>query len=186
MQDLNLFYVFIDRLSESKIEYMVTGSIASIVYGEPRITHDIDIVVSLKAYDTKRFVETFPLEEFYCPPEEVIKTEILKSNRGHFNLIHHKTGFKADIYLIGSDEFQNWAIINKKEIDFLGRKIFIAPIEYVILKKLEFYREGKSRKHITDIENILYTSIEKINFKFLKEFIEKFALEIEWDQVNKS
>ncbi len=45
-----------------------------------------------------------PAEEYYCPPLEVIDSERTRDQRGHFNLIHHETGFKADIYLVGSDE----------------------------------------------------------------------------------
>ena len=37
MQNLNLFTIFTDKLVEGKIEYVVTGSVASIVYGEPRL-----------------------------------------------------------------------------------------------------------------------------------------------------
>jgi hypothetical protein len=137
------------------IEYFITGSVASIVYGEPRLTHDIDTALSLNEYNAVRISEAFLLKEFYCPPLEIIKNEALRSNRGHFNIIHLETGFKADIYIIGNDDFQLWALANKKEIEFLGKKLPIAPPEYVIIKKLEFYKEGKSQKHITDIKNII-------------------------------
>lgn len=47
---------------------MVTGSTAGILYLEPRLTHDVDIVVSLGLRDVHAFVEVFPIKEFYCPP----------------------------------------------------------------------------------------------------------------------
>lgn len=40
MQELNLFGLFASRLNDQKLNYMITGSVASIVYGEPRLTHD--------------------------------------------------------------------------------------------------------------------------------------------------
>jgi hypothetical protein len=46
--------------------------------------------------------------ELHCPPPEVIKLEISRSLRGHFNLIHHKTGFRADVYAAGKDELNLW------------------------------------------------------------------------------
>jgi hypothetical protein len=185
MQNLNLFAIFTDKLDETKIDYFITGSVASIVYGEPRLTHDIDIVTSLNEYEAVKISNAFLQEEFYCPPLEVIKNEALRSNRGHFNIIHHETGFKADIYIIGKDEFQLWALINKKEIEFFGKKLFIAPPEYVIIKKLEFYKEGKSQKHLTDIKNMLTGSGERINFILLDKYIKSFSLEIEWKEVKK-
>ena len=42
MQQLEFYDAFICRLEKLGIKYMVTGSIASIFYGEPRLTHDID------------------------------------------------------------------------------------------------------------------------------------------------
>ena len=183
MQNLNLFAIFTDKLDEVKINYFITGSVASIVYGEPRLTHDIDIVISLNEYDAVKISNAFLEEEFYCPPLEVIKNEVLRPNRGHFNIIHHETGFKADIYLTGKDAFQQWALTNKKEIEFYGKKLFIAPPEYVIIKKLEFYKEGKSQKHLADIKNMLSNSGEKIDFILLDKYIKSFSLEIEWKEV---
>jgi hypothetical protein len=39
MQELNLYQLFTEKLNNKKIPYAVTGSVASIVYGEPRMTH---------------------------------------------------------------------------------------------------------------------------------------------------
>lgn len=67
MQNLNLFAIFIDKLDEIKIDYFVTGSVASIVYGEPRLTNDIDIVISLDEHDAGKISNAFLAKEFYCP-----------------------------------------------------------------------------------------------------------------------
>ena len=98
MPEANLFLVFLEPLNRAAIPYMVTGSVASLVYGEPRLTHDVDLVVELNISRAGEFAGLFPMEQFYCPPEEVIRIEALRETRGHFNLIHHATGFKADIY----------------------------------------------------------------------------------------
>ncbi len=95
--------VFISRLNKLGVHYMITGSVASMIYGEPRLTHDIDLVIELNQDDIERFAEAFPIEEFYCPPPEVIALEAGRRYRGHFNLIHHETAFKADVYLSGRD-----------------------------------------------------------------------------------
>ena len=125
---------------------MITGSVASIVYGEPRVTHDVDLVIELRRPDTGRFVALFPIEEFYCPPSEIVEQEALRELRGHFNLIHHKSGFKADVYLANRDPFHAWALKRRIAIG-QGEDLFhVAPIEYVIVRKLEFYKEGEIGK----------------------------------------
>jgi hypothetical protein len=81
----HLFEPFIIRLERLGVPYFVTGSTAGILYGEPRLTHDVDIVVALEARDVHAFVEAFPIEEFYCPPEDVLAIEVRRDQRGHFN-----------------------------------------------------------------------------------------------------
>ena len=129
MQEQNIFFIFTSRFNNLSIRYMITGSIAGIVYGEPRMTHDIDLVVELKYEDAERLADAFPIKLFYCPPAEVIKVEMGRSFRGHFNLIHHETGFKADVYLKGRDPLHEWALNNRKKIEFEGEYIWVAPIE---------------------------------------------------------
>ncbi len=82
MRELNLYQIFTDKLNKYKINYAVTGSVASIIYGEPRMTHDIDIVIEININNVDDLVKAFPAEEFYCPPLEVLKIEILRKSRG--------------------------------------------------------------------------------------------------------
>ncbi len=184
MQELDLYKLFIKPIDLNKIPYAVTGSVAAIIYGEPRMTHDIDIVIELNISNAEVLFNTFPSDEFYCPPIEILKTEILKTNRGHCNIIHLETGFKADIYFIGKDEFLKWAINNAKLIDYDNIKLAVAPPEYVIIKKLEFFREGNSPKHINDIKAIILNSKEIINFQILEKYISDFKFENEWKFCN--
>ena len=90
---------------------------------------------------------------------------------------------KADIYLVGKEELQIWALENKVQIEFLGGILFVAPVEYVILKKLEFYKEGNGQKHLLDINSILCNSKDLINFEFLKNKIKHLGLETVWEIV---
>ncbi len=183
MQDLNLFKIYTDILNQYKFRYFITGSVASIVYGDPRLTHDIDLVLNLKIGEVKNFTDAFSANLFYCPPADIIKAELKLKSNGHFNLIHHQTGFKADIYLTGEEELQMWAMKNAREIEFDGSIIFIAPPEYVIIKKLEFYREGNTQKHLIDIQGILANSKELIDFIFLKKEIDDRILNEYWEMI---
>ena len=68
MQEPELFLIFVRPLNVMNIQYMVTGSVAGIVYGEARLTHDIDMVLTIHARDAERISNAFPLSDFYCPP----------------------------------------------------------------------------------------------------------------------
>lgn len=176
----DLFLVFTERLEEARIPYMVTGSVAAIAYGEPRLTHDVDVVVELKLLDVPRLRTAFPDGEFYCPPSEALVLETRRRVRGHFNLIHYASGFKADLYLVGDDALHRWAMSRRVHLERGGSGLWLAPPEYVILRKLEYFREGGSEKHLRDVAAILELSPERIDFVFLNAKVVELGLEESW------
>jgi hypothetical protein len=186
MQPLELLTAFITPLEKSRIPYFVTGSIASIFYGEPRLTHDIDIVIHLSKTDMLRFSSFFPLEQYYCPPEEVIQIETKRRPFGHFNLIHHESGLKADIYPDAEDALHKWAFQKRKRIE-LGENItlWLAPPEYVIIRKLEYFREGGSGKHLEDIKKMLPQVQKDLSIDYLEKQILDRGLSQYWRQIQK-
>ncbi len=60
----------------------------------------------------------------------------------------------------------------------------LAPPEYVIVRKLEYYREGGSEKHLRDIRSMLAVSGEQIDRASLREWIERRGLQTEWRLVS--
>lgn len=186
MPEHDFVLLFVLRLNRAGIRYMVTGSVASIVYGEPRLTHDIDLVVDLDLRDAERVVQAFPLDEFYCPPLEIIEIELKRNLRGHFNIIHHETGFRADVYISGHDDLHRWALENRKSFQIRGEIVWVAPIEYVIVRKLQYYHEGGSDKHLRDIAGMLSISSDQIDFEILGKRIKDFGLEEEWEAAQKA
>lgn len=145
------FLIFTRAFEALGLRYMVSGSVAAIYYGEPRLTNDVDVIVFLAAEDAVRLEQAFPRDRFYCPPLEVIQMEAARAQRGHFNLIHHETGFKADIYTGGRDPLHAWGIENRTLVRLGDETLSLAPPEYVIIRKLQFYREGGSTKHLRDV-----------------------------------
>ncbi len=176
----DLFRVFTDRLEAAEIPYLVTGAVASMAYGEPRLTHDIDLILELKRKDAARLHQAFAGEQFYCPPQEVIEAEAARRTRGRFNLIHYETGYKADIYLAGGDPLHHWAMAHRVCLTLGGRPLWVAPPEYVIVRKLEYYREGHSEKHLRDIAGMLDVSGERIDRKTVEARVRALGLEAEW------
>src|SRR5437870_10047402 len=104
MPEADLFLLFVRPLNRANIRYMIGGSVAAIFYGEPRLTHDVDVVVVLASSDIQRLSEAFPESDFYLPPAEVARGTL-----GQFNVIHTATGYKAAFYPAGSgDALNTW------------------------------------------------------------------------------
>ena len=182
MPEPELSLLFVRPLNRLGVRYVVSGSVASILYGEPRLTNDVDFVVFLRKGDIPRLQEVFPSPEFYVPPAEVIAAEIARAQKGQFNVIHSDTGFKADFYTAGRDELNAWAFRNSRRMEYRGEPIVVAPPECVIVRKLEFLREGGSDKHLRDIRSMLAISGDQLDRAALNEWVARCGLEAEWQK----
>jgi hypothetical protein len=184
MAEPELFLLFVRPLNRAEIRYMVTGSVAAMFYGEPRLTHDVDLVAFLNEAGIRGLAEIFPPADFYLPPPEVIAAEVQRAQRGHFNIIHIETGFKADMYPTGRDELNAWAFSLSRRVQFEGETVVLAPPEYVIVRKLEYYREGGSEKHLRDIRSMLAISGEQLDRAALTEWLKRRGVQSEWQLVS--
>ena len=67
----DMLLLFVRPLNRLRIDYMVTGSAASMAYGEPRLTLDVDIVLELPRDRVEHLAGAFPAPDFYCPPTDI-------------------------------------------------------------------------------------------------------------------
>lgn len=155
MQDPDLIILFAAPLEKAEVRYMITASIARSIYGEPRNTLDIYMVVLLESFQIEKFPQLFPEEDFYLPPPEVIAIETRREINGHFNIIHRNTGLKADIYLSRNHPALPWAFDHTRRISTQTCEVTLAPPEYVIIHKLGFYKDSQHQRHLRDITGIL-------------------------------
>jgi len=183
MHATNPAIIFTQRFDAVGIRYMVTGSVAATLYGEPRLTNDVDIVAVILDGHLAPLANAFPLDEFYLPPEEVIRVEAARTHRGHFNIIHHATGFKADVYLAGRDVLHDWGLEHTRKIEIDGITVSIAPPEYVIVRKLEFYREGESEKHLRDIRAMVEALSSDLDTSLIATIANERGLDEIWKQI---
>ena len=114
------------------------------------------------------------------PPDETLRLQTARAARGMFNLIHHATQFKADIYVAASDPLHAWALSHRRRISLEGSAMWLAPPEYVILRKLEYLREGGQDKHVRDIRFILAGT--EIDRTVLDREVARLGLEAEWQR----
>ena len=184
MPSPDLIDIFIIPLEEARLEYMITGSVASTFYGEPRLTHDIDLVIALRADDIERFPSLFPSAEFYCPPQEVLRIESSRKAFAHFNLIHHDTGYKADMYPLTGEPLHAWGFENRRRIRLKDSlQIWLAPPEYVVARKLQYFKEGGSQKHLSDIRKMLDSPETAVDLPLLERWISRKDLQKEWELI---
>ena len=178
----DLLGLFVRPVHEAGLRYIVAGSVAGMYFSEPRLTIDVDVPIFLGRRDLPVFSALFSEPDFYCPPPEVLAVEAERECRGHFNVIHIPTGLKADYYPAKSDETFAWAWKHKVLVESDSGPVYLAPMEYVILWKLIFYKEGKSQKHLRDISRMLAVQTELPQRDFLLAEIRERGLQSGWEE----
>jgi hypothetical protein len=124
-----------EALDEARIEYMVTGSLASSLQGEPRATHGIDLVVRLVARQVKELARRFPGPRYYL--SEVAAREAVDTE-GMFNLLEAAEGDKVDFWLLTEDPFYQSRFSRRYVEEVLGLRLSVSSPEDTILRKLRW------------------------------------------------
>ena len=176
----DLVGLFIRPLEDLEIPYMVTGGVASVVYGDPRFTRDIDVVLQLASVDVERFASAFDSGDFYVPPVEVLQEEAGRVGGGHFTVIHRDSALRADIYVVADDPLHAWGFQRRRRLPLDDFAIWLAPIEYVILRKLEYFQASGSERHLRDIALMLRISSAIVDHAALRDWIERLDLTDPW------
>ncbi len=134
MEPDELLRYVIEALEGIDVPYALAGSIASIAYGEPRSTLDIDLVADLQHQDVARLKGRFPAPEFYLSEEAAAEAV---EHRHQFNIIHPASGFKVDVFVIRSMLRISGAEINQERIRDLVDERGLSDIWSALLETLE-------------------------------------------------
>jgi hypothetical protein len=165
--ELKAFFTYVIEVLEGLgIPYMVVGGFAAILYGEPRLTIDVDIVVDMKPEQVTPFVSAFPIPDYYAS-EEGIRDSLQR--RYPFNVIQPTTGAKVDLVPLPRDRFTRLAFQRRQRMtyDEAGRSATFITREDIIVAKLVAHRETGSDKHLRDARGVLVTQWGELNLEVL-------------------
>lgn len=167
----------VEHLEAAQLDYMIVGSVASTIYGEPRLTRDIDLVLSLKLASAATFIAALPSHLYYVPPSEIVTQEIQR--KGQFNLLDQIAAFKIDIIFCKSNPHSVAEFLRRRRLQILPTiEAWVAAPEDVIIKKLQYFVEGRSEKHLIDIRGIIANT--ELDHMYLKEWIQSLCLTDAW------
>ena len=163
-----------DFCERESVPYRIVGSMASMAYGEPRFTNDIDVLVDLPVEKIETLCREFPSPDFFIAPHAV-RQAIL--NRHQFNILHIPAGLKVDMILAADTEFDRRNLDTGQRLRCEGAydALFASP-ENVILKKLVYYQEGGSEKHLRDIASMLAIQGDQIDQAYLDNWASELGV----------
>lgn len=178
MEQAELLRYVLDVLESQEIPYLLVGSLASGVFGEGRLTHDIDVVIDLRSEQVERLCESFPEPQFYVSVPAV-REAVLRNSQ--FNVIHPESGNKIDFLLARRDAWGREQLARgRQELVLPNRSGYVASPEDVILGKMWYYQVGQHEKHLRDIAAMFQLSGDEIDSDYIEQWADKLGLMPIW------
>lgn len=166
-------------LGELRINYMLTGSYASNIYGRVRSTFDADLVVALPAAQLERLVTSLG-DDFYV---DATTLQEVSEAGGQFNAIHRPSGLKFDFYLPRSTHDRE-ALRRSRTYPLWGIDVSVISPEDLILAKLSWAKEGGSTRQLEDAEGIYEVQRDLLDIEYLKSKASDLSLRELLDRVS--
>ena len=128
------------RLDRIGAPYMLTGSLALSFYAKPRMTRDIDLVVSMNTHSTDALVRE--LNPAYYISAEAARAAIAR--RSMFNAIHLESAIKIDFVVRKDEPYRLKEFERRQNISIGEFDVWVVSKEDLILSKLFWARDSHS------------------------------------------
>jgi len=160
---------------------MLTGSVASSALGDPRSTHDIDLVVSVLPGDASALLKAFPPPHYYLD-ESAIASAI--QHRSMFNLLDTTAGDKVDFWILTDDPFRQSAFARRRPLDIAGLPVMTSTPEDLILAKLHWAKEsGGSEKQFNDALGVYELQFPTLDLDYIRKWAAQLQVQDLWQRL---
>lgn len=160
------------------VPYLISGSLASTLYGMVRSTQDSDLIAEMRLEHLQPFVSALQ-DEFYVDDQMI--AEAVQRNAS-FNIIHRETMFKVDVFIPRPRPFLQSQLARAQRQTFTFESDVsakFASAEDTILSKLEWYRLGGevSERQWRDILGILKTRSGELDLAYMQKWARELEVE---------
>jgi hypothetical protein len=181
MSQQELLRRVVAALEAAGVQYMATGSIVSSAQGEPRSTHDIDLVVVLTPLAADYLAKEFPIPDFYLDPVSV--KEAIKRN-DMFNLLDSTGGDKVDFWMLRDHPFDQSRFARRYAENIAGIQVFVSRPEDTILQKLRWSEmSGGSEKQFHDSLRVYEVQFKTLDLAYLDQWADSLGVRSELERL---
>lgn len=174
MSQTGLLIEAIDALDSAGVGYLLTGSFASSLQGEPRATHDVDFVIEVDVRVIGALSLAFGAPDYYF--DEKSATAALRSG-SMFNLLDTTSGDRVDFWPLTLEAFDVSRFARRVGVAAFGRSISVSSPEDTILQKLKWARaSGGSARHLRDATGVYEFQVPSLDERYIDEWAERLGV----------
>lgn len=167
------------RLGAAGIPHMLTGSIASSWYGEPRATQDLDVIVDPSSAALDRLVDGLQADGWYVDRDAAVAALL---DRTQFNAIG-PDAFKVDLIVRRDRPFSAAEFDRRQPADVLGTPTFLPTVEDMVIAKLEWAQATDSDRQLRDVRGMVAVAGSDLDRTYLNGWVQHLGLEGMWQRV---
>jgi hypothetical protein len=161
-------------LEAADVPYVVTGSVVTALYGEPRFTQDADLVVDGSSGLGDKLAAAFRPPRYYAPADD-IETSLQKGIIA--NIIDSETGAKVDLHPKRAGAFEESFFARRRRVKVAGVELWFPSAEDAILSKLRWARAtGDGERHLRDAAAVYEVQAQALDEGYLREWAERLAV----------
>lgn len=159
------------------VPYMLTGSLVSSMYGVPRSTNDVDIVIAPAREQVLSAVQMFQRVGLTVHTESVLAA---LTKRTQFNVIDFEHGWKVDLIVRKERAFSDIEFARKEVHEIEGLRLTLATAEDVLLAKLEWSKLGDSERQLVDAAGIIRMQRESLDYPYIEHWVDLLEVREQW------
>ena len=162
-------------LEKIGLRYVIGGSVAASIYGEPRSTLDLDVMIVADTASVRKLVQQLS-PDFYV--EEADAVEAVRTG-GSFNAIHLASAMKVDFFIAEADRRTRAQMDRRRAVHAGGGTLWFYSPEDIVVRKLMWFRLGgeQSDRQWRDILGVLRMSAEAMEMELLRHAAREFEVE---------
>ena len=162
--------------ARTSVPYMIAGSFASSLHGEPRTTHDLDVVIDPTPETFAALIAALHAEAYYADPDTARDA---LARRTMFNAIA-ASGWKVDFIVRRARPFSVSEFARRQPARLFEVDVLVATVEDTILAKLEWAAAGGSERQLRDVAGMVAVAGDALDRSYLERWLDELGVRAAW------
>lgn len=173
---------FLEHLHSLEIPFMITGSLASNLYGVPRSTLDADIVVQLEGDDLARLIEA--VAPAFEMERQVTFESVTMTTRYVFRSDEYE--LKVELFLLSDDPHDRERFARRKKGNLSGYSADVPTAEDVIVAKIRWIHHANRSKDLEDVRNVISIQDDRLDWDYIHRWCTEHGTLERLEEIRKS